>query len=135
MIAIGFCMNVSLYYTNLDQSRNSDSILYKKYELENKFKELEKKVKQMGEKVSNNITQTFENKEKLNNESSDEKLKELSLILKDKLQQLGRLSCEIAKDSTSVNGGWCAKISGVGGGQHMTDEKLVLFLSKFLKGI
>ena len=26
-------------------------------------------------------------------------------------------------------------ISGVGGGEHKTDEKLVLFLSKFLKGI
>ena len=70
MIAIGFCMNVSLYYTNLDQSRNSDSMLYKKYELENKFKELEKKVKQIGEKVSNNITQIIKNEENLNIENN-----------------------------------------------------------------
>ena len=61
-------------------------------------------------------------------------LKELSKMLKDKMQQLGQLSCEIAKDDTSVNGGWCAKISGEGGGQHVTDSKLVPYLSTFLKG-
>ena len=62
------------------------------------------------------------------------RLKEMSEILKNRLQQLGQLSCEIAKDDTSINGGWCAKISGVGGGQHLTDDGLVSFLTKFLKG-
>lgn len=38
-------------------------------------------------------------------DSANIKLKVLSEILKDKLQQLGQLSCEIAKDDTSVNGG------------------------------
>lgn len=62
------------------------------------------------------------------------KLKELSETLKNKMQQLGQLSCEIAKDDTSVNGGWCSRISGTGGGQHVTDAKLIPYLSKFLKG-
>ena len=62
------------------------------------------------------------------------KLEALSKILQEKLQQLGQLSCEIAKDETSVNGGWCSKISGADSDQHRTDEKLVQFLTKFLKG-
>ena len=68
-------------------------------------------------------------------ESDRIKLIELSEILKDKLQQLGQLSCANAKDDTSVNGGWCAKISGAGGGQHLTDSNLIQFLTKFLKGL
>lgn len=90
-----------------------------------------------------NETQAFELISKIRNNmgggsgcdcSDSLKLKELSETLKNKLQQLGQLSCEIAKDDTSVNGGWCAKISGAGGGQHVTDTKLVPYLSKFLKG-
>ncbi len=68
-------------------------------------------------------------------EKSDSlKLRELSSILKEKMQQLGQLSCENAKDGTSVNGGWCAKISHAGSKEHKTDEKLVLWLSNFLEG-
>ena len=135
-LAIGFFISISFYYSNPDQLKATDSysrkVSEKNYEeLEIKFKAIESKLKELenkyGERVSNKYSQRIEN--------SEEKLKELSLILKDKLQQLGQLSCKIVKDETSVNGGWCAKISGVGGGQHMTDLKLVSFLSSFLKGI
>ena len=62
------------------------------------------------------------------------RLKELSFILAKKMQQLGQLSCEIAKDETSLNGGWCAKISAANSSEHRTDEKFAMWLNNFLKG-
>ena len=70
-----------------------------------------------------------------NSQKSDSlKLKELSFILKEKMQQLGQLSCKNATDGTSVNGGWCAKISHAGSIEHRTDDMLALYLSYFFEG-
>ena len=59
---------------------------------------------------------------------------EMSIILKNKMRELGQLSCNVSANEVSVNGGWCRKISGGNSPQHVTDEKLVSYLSNFLKG-
>ncbi len=61
-------------------------------------------------------------------------LKRLSIILQNKMRELGQKSCQNATHDVSVNGGWCLAISGANSAQHYTDEKLVPYLSKLLEG-
>lgn len=85
--------------------------------------------------ISNQINQiTIGASKRCDCQDSNQRLKELSKTLQNKLQQLGQLSCEFAKHDTSVNGGWCAKISGSDSVEHETDKTLVPYLSKFLMG-
>ena len=64
---------------------------------------------------------------------NDETIKELSLLLNQASNNIGKLSCKIS-DDVSANGGWCSKISGRNSSQHATDTVLALELSKYLKG-
>ncbi len=70
----------------------------------------------------------FEEKSKFKDD-----LKELSVILQNKMRELGQQSCRNTTD-VSVNGGWCLAISGKNSFRHYTDEKLVPYLSKILEG-
>ena len=62
---------------------------------------------------------------------TNKNLIEMSIILKNKMRDLGQLSCNLIVGDVSVNGGWCRNINSV---QHVTDGKLVTYLSEFLKG-
>ena len=65
---------------------------------------------------------------------SEKKLRELSFVLKNSMQSIGQLSCQLSTNQVSMNGGWCSKISSEKSKQHMTDKKLVIFFSNFFKG-
>ena len=60
----------------------------------------------------------------------------MSLLLQNKLRDLGQMSCSLLdnKSEVSVNGGWCSIISGKNSSRHITDERLLRYLSKFLAG-
>ena len=64
----------------------------------------------------------------------DEIIKELSRLLNQASNKIGKLSCQLNGDDVSANGGWCSKISGKNSSQHMTDVPLAKALSLFLKG-
>ncbi len=63
----------------------------------------------------------------------DSTIKELSVLLNQASNKLGKLSCKLS-DDVSEKGGWCSKISGKNSSQHITDVKLASALSKYLTG-
>lgn len=65
---------------------------------------------------------------------NDDKLIEMSQLLNEAMNKVGKLSCESNEYQYSDNGGWCSKISGKNSPQHMTDFYLARALSEFLKG-
>ena len=79
---------------------------------------------------------TNSNDEIKSNDSTekDDIIKELSRLLNQASNQVGKLSCQLNGDDVSTNGGWCSKISGKNSSQHMTDVPLAKALSSFLKG-
>jgi tryptophanyl-tRNA synthetase len=64
----------------------------------------------------------------------DETIETMSILLNEAMNRVGQLSCDISKIDVSQNGGWCSKISGNNSSQHLTDEYLARYMSKFLKG-
>ena len=64
--------------------------------------------------------------------SSSKVVVKLSKLLRDAKQKIGQLNCEQGKRAES--GGWCSSISGANSTEHLTDESMVVYLSKFLKG-
>ena len=73
---------------------------------------------------------------KQENQNHVDRVVEISKILQKTAQKMGKLSCQLANKNleVSLNGGWCSNESGATSKQHVTDEKLVQYLSKFLKG-
>lgn len=67
-------------------------------------------------------------------ESEERKLLGISFLLQKKMQELGQMSCFLSAKQVSLNGGWCSEISGRNSTQHQTDQALLKYLSKFLKG-
>ena len=65
-------------------------------------------------------------------DEKNELIKELSLLLNQASNQIGKLSCKLS-DDVSEKGGWCSKISGKNSSQHATDLPLSKALSTFLK--
>ena len=63
----------------------------------------------------------------------DEIITELSLLLNQASNKIGKLSCNLS-DDVSENGGWCSKISGKNSAQHATDVPIAGALSEYLKG-
>ncbi len=63
----------------------------------------------------------------------DEIIAELSLLLNQASNKIGKLSCKLS-DDVSENGGWCSKISGKNSPQHATDVPVAVALSEYLKG-
>ena len=89
------------------------------------------------------ITSYFNIPEKLKDFIKEEKpfnnthlLKELSKLLTQAVNQVGKLSCQLnnKSDGVSLNGGWCSNISGKSSHLHLTDTSLAIKISKYLKG-
>jgi hypothetical protein len=68
-----------------------------------------------------------------NKQDKDKIITELSLLLNQASNKIGKLSCELS-DNVSENGGWCSKISGKNSPQHLTDIQMAIALSEYLKG-
>ncbi len=68
-----------------------------------------------------------------NKQDKDKIITELSLLLNQASNKIGKLSCELS-DNVSENGGWCSKISGKNSPLHLTDTQLAIALSEYLKG-
>jgi len=66
--------------------------------------------------------------------NKDETIETMSLLLNEAMNRIGQLSCKISENEVSQNGGWCSKISVNNSSQHLTDEYLARYMSKFLKG-
>ncbi len=64
----------------------------------------------------------------------DDIIKNLSILLNEAMNNVGKLSCEISKEHVSQNGGWCQRLSGKNSIEHKTDYKLARYLSKILVG-
>ena len=68
-----------------------------------------------------------------NKQDKDKIITELSLLLNQASNKIGKLSCKLS-DDVSENGGWCSKISGKNSPQHVTDTPMAIALSEYLKG-
>ena len=71
---------------------------------------------------------------KLNEYDYNDRLTEMSRLLNEAMNKVGKLSCQLTQDEVSGNGGWCSKISGKNSSEHMTDTHLAKALSNFLLG-
>lgn len=58
----------------------------------------------------------------------------LSLLLTQIVRKLGQESCKLSSIDVSVNGGWCANISGKNSTQHVFDADLAVEIGLFLAG-
>ena len=68
-----------------------------------------------------------------NKQEKDKIITELSLLLNQASNKIGKLSCKLS-DDVSENGGWCSKISGKNSPLHLTDTPMAIVLSEYLKG-
>ena len=84
--------------------------------------------------ISEKIEKSSKNSNQIDNNTYV--LRELSLLLTQAVNQVGKLSCKLneKKDDVSLNGGWCSKISGKDSQLHMTDNNLAKKISQYLKG-
>lgn len=58
----------------------------------------------------------------------------LSLLLTQIVRKLGQESCNLSSIDVSVNGGWCANISGKNSTEHVFDADLAVDIGVFLAG-
>jgi hypothetical protein len=70
------------------------------------------------------------------NEFDPSVLIQMSKLLNNAMQKIGRMSCKDSanKADVSQNGGWCSQISHRNSSQHRTDIRLAHELSRFLIG-